>query len=347
MANSKNYGKTILRVLATLIVVAIAGVLAWFAWQHYVYAPWTRDGRVQADVVNIAPEVSGTVIEVGVDDDSYVHKGDLLFKIDPVRFKHAVAADQAALESAQAQLAYASRNARRLESLPPGGVSTQDLQQAQSQALMARASVNQAEAQLAQARQNLDWTTVRSPVNGYVTHLLLDRGDYASEGQSVMTLVDAETFRVTAYFEETKLAAIDIGDHADIELMAGDTHLDGHVASIGRGIAVANNAPGERNLPNVDPTFQWVRLAQRVPVTIAFDRAPETLPLSVGLTATVHVQHDPSNDQQHQSALPQNGHKLHWRPAEPATFQQDSAPNSGPADHPAPDARHLDDGTMM
>jgi len=346
MANSHHYGKTILRVLATLIIVVVAAVLAWFAWQHYVYAPWTRDGRVQANVVNIAPEVSGTVIKVGVEDDSYVRTGDLLFKIDPVRFRHAVDADKAALESAKAQLSYAARNARRLESLPAGGVSTQDLQQAQSQALMARASVNQAGAQLAQAQQNLDWSTVRSPVNGYVTHLLLDEGDYASEGQSVMTLVDAETFRVTAYFEETKLAAINIGDHADIELMAGDTHLNGHVASIGRGIAVANNAPGERNLPNVDPTFQWVRLAQRVPVTIAFDRAPETLPLSVGLTATVRVRPDDSHSRR--ALPPQGGDALQWGGARPGTFQRSGQPGAvaEPRNHPAPDARHLDDGTM-
>lgn len=322
MANSSNYGKTILRVLATLIVVVLAGVLAWFAWQHYVYAPWTRDGRVQANVVNIAPEVSGTVVKVGVDDDSYVHRGDLLFKIDPTRFKHAIAADKAALESAQAQRRYAIRKARRLENLPQGGVSTQDVQQAESQAQKAKASVNQAKAKLAQAKQDLDWATVRSPVNGYVTHLLLDEGDYASEGQSVMTLVDAETFRVTAYFEETKLAAIEVGDAVDIELMAGDTHLKGHVASIGRGIAVSNNAPGERNLPNVDPTFQWVRLAQRVPVTIDFDRAPEKLPLSVGLTATVHVKQGDSTSDGKRSQPPQNSDDLDWRPAEGGSFDQ-------------------------
>ncbi|MES1924544.1 HlyD family secretion protein [Salinisphaera sp. T31B1] len=285
-----------LRVLATLLVVAVAGILAWFAWQHYVYAPWTRDARVQADVINIAPEVSGTVTEVAVADDSYIHKGDLLFRIQPVRFEHAVTEARAALESAQAQRAFARRNARRLERLPPGGVSTQDLQQAESNALMAEASVNQAQAQLAQAKQNLEWASVRSPVNGYVTHLLLDEGDYATQGQSVMTLVDAETFRVTAYFEETKLPHIQLGDRVRIDLMSSDRTLAGRVTSIGRGIAVANNAPGERNLPNVDPVFQWVRLAQRVPVTIDFDRPPTELPLSVGLSATVHVRTDDGGD---------------------------------------------------
>ncbi|MGB7755087.1 MAG: HlyD family secretion protein [Salinisphaera sp.] len=318
MANSKNILKTTARVAATLVIVAIAGVLGWFAWQHYVYAPWTRDARVQADVINIAPEVSGTVADVAVADDSYVHKGDLLFKIQPIRFKHSVAEAEASLAQARAQEHYAQRNARRLEKLPPGGVSTQNLQQAQSNAESARASVAQAKAQLAQAKQNLEWATVRSPVNGYVTHLLLDQGDYATQGSSAMTLVDAETFRVTAYFEETKLAKIAVGDPADITLMAGDTHLKGHVASIGRGIAVGNNAPGERNLPNVNPTFQWVRLAQRVPVTIAFDQAPQKLPLSVGLTATVHVHPDATRDNRYDASA-HKGH-LRWSPARSGQF---------------------------
>ena len=321
MADSKRFLAVTLRVVSTLIVVAVAVVLGWFAWQHYVYAPWTRDARVQADVVNIAPEVSGTVARVAVTDDSYVRKGDLLFAIEPVRFENTVAEAEAALEQARAQESFARRNARRLERLPRGGVSTQDLQQAQSQAASAAASVSQAKARLAQARQDLEWATVRSPVDGYVTHLLLDEGDYASQGQSMMTLVDAETFRVTAYFEETKLAHIDIGDPVDIDLMSSEQPLHGRVASIGRGIAVANNAPGERNLPNVDPVFQWVRLAQRVPVTIRFDRRPDTRVLTVGLSATVHVRPEQANDEHAEAthagkASPASRHALETTHAE-------------------------------
>lgn len=326
--NSRRILLIALRVIATLLIVAVAGILAWYAWQHYVYAPWTRDARVQADVINIAPEVSGTVMHVAVTDDSYVQAGDLLFRIQPIRFEHAVEQAEATLKSAQAQLSYAQRNARRLERLPSGGVSTQDLQQAESQALMASASVSEAQAQLAQARQNLEWASVRSPVNGYVTHLLLDQGDYASEGQSVMTLVDAETFRVTAYFEETKLPRIALGDHVSINLMSSDMPLHGRVTSIGRGIAVANNAPGERNLPNVDPVFQWVRLAQRVPVTIDFDRPPAELPLTVGLSATVHVQpRDDERDDESAGMTPHDG-----LVSPPADLQTGSAPASAGVD---------------
>lgn len=302
MADKKQVLKTIGRVVATLIVVVIAGVLAWFAWQHYVYAPWTRDARVQADVINIAPEVSGTVVHVAVADDSFVHAGDLLFKIEPIRFQHRIDEARANLASARARRDYTRANAQRLERLPPGGVSTQDLQQAQSSAQEAVASVAQYQAQLAQAQQDLDWTTVTAPATGYVTHLQLDEGDYATEGTSALTIVDVETFRVIGYFEETKLANLSVGDPVDITLMAGDTHLNGHVASIGRGIAIDNFAPGERNLPNVNPVFQWVRLAQRVPVTIVFDKRPASLPLSVGLTATVHVRPEQAGERDAPSA---------------------------------------------
>lgn len=295
MVDSKKFLKKTARVSATLVVVIVAAVLGWFAWQHYVYAPWTRDARVQANVINLAPEVSGTVKQVAVSNDSYVHKGQLLFRIEPTRFKHALSKAKASLAQAKAQESYAKQHAKRLERLPQGGVSTQKLQQAQSKAHSAVAAVAKAKAQLAQAKQNLDWTTVRSPVNGYITHLMLSEGDYASQGKPAMTVVDAETFRVIAYFEETKLARIHVGDPVDITLMAGDTHLKGHVASIGRGIAVSDYASGERNLPNVNPTFQWVRLAQRIPVTIDFEKPAEKLPLSVGLTATVyaHPQDEP------------------------------------------------------
>ncbi|GAB3677606.1 HlyD family secretion protein [Salinisphaera aquimarina] len=286
----------VLRVAATLLVLAVAGVLAWAAWQHYVYAPWTRDARVQANIINIAPEVSGTVAEVAVADDGYVKRGDLLFRIEPVRFQNALIAAKASLRQAQAQQNFDARDARRLSSLPRGAVSNEDVQRAHAQAEASAAAVAQAQARVTQAQQDIEWATVRSPVNGYVTHLLLNEGDYAAEGSEVLTLVDADTFRVTAYFEETKLPHIQIGDRAEIRLMAGNGKFSGHVSSITRGIAVPNNAPGEQNLASVNPTFEWVRLAQRVPVTIRFDRDPRQLPLSVGLTATVHIRDDTETD---------------------------------------------------
>lgn len=302
MADSKSILKTAGRVAATLIVVAIAIVLGRLAWDYYVYQPWTRDARVQADVVNIAPEVHGTVTEVGVRDDSYVRKGDLLFKVQPIRYKLNLQEAQASLQQALAQRKYALQEQRRVESLPPDAISKSNLQQTQSKAQEAVASVAQARVKLEQAKKDMDWSTVVSPVNGYITHLLLNEGDYASQGESWITLVNADTFRTVAYFEETKIDKIHVGDPVDITLMTGNTKLKGHVASIGYGIAVDNNSKGERNLPQVDPTFQWVRLAQRIPVTIAFDEPPEKLALSVGMTATVHVR-SKSEDKQRRKGL--------------------------------------------
>ncbi|NNC23692.1 HlyD family secretion protein [Salinisphaera sp. USBA-960] len=291
------------RVTATLAIVAIAGVAAWFAWQHYIYAPWTRDGRVQANVINIAPNVAGTVADVAVDDDSYVHKGDLLFRIDPTRFKHAVSRRQAQLSKAKAQAVYDRKNAARLANLPKGAVSKQKIQLARSKARTAEASIKTVKAQLAQAKQNLEWATVRSPVDGYVTHLQLNGGDYVQQGGKSITLVQADSFHVTAYFEETKLANIQIGDSARVTLMSRDEALPAHVANIAYGIAVANNAQGERNLPNVQPKFQWVRLAQRVPVKIKFDHPDKVGRLSIGMTATVRVKSgDDSNQNDNETA---------------------------------------------
>lgn len=277
------------RVMATLALVVIAGIAAWFAWQHYVYAPWTRDARVQANVINIAANVSGTVTKVAVADDSSVDKGELLFRIDPTRFQHAISQRKAAVAKAKAQADYEQKNADRLAHLPDGAVSIQKVQLARSKARSAKASIQTAKAQLAQAKQNLEWATVRSPIDGYVTHLLLNHGDYARKGEQAVTIVEADSFHITAYFEETKLANLTIGDPAKITLMSRDGTIDGHVDDIAYGIAVANNAKGERNLPNVNPKFQWVRLAQRVPVTIAFDQPDQVGRLAVGMTATVHI----------------------------------------------------------
>ncbi len=277
------------RVLATLVIVSVSGWAAWLAWQHYVYAPWTRDARVQANVVNVAPNVGGEVQNVAVSNNSYVHKGHLLFKIDPTRFKHAVAERKAQLAKAKAQAAYDQKHANRLAHLPKGAVSTQKVQLARSKVSTARASIQTAKAHLAQARQNLAWATVRSPISGYVTHLLLSPGDYVKKGGRSITIVQARSFHVTAYFEETKLAHLSIGDPATIKLMARSGRFKGHVSNIAYGIAVANNAKGERNLPNVAPKFQWVRLAQRIPVKIVFDHPKKVGRLSVGMTATVHI----------------------------------------------------------
>jgi multidrug resistance efflux pump len=277
------------RVLATLVIVVAACVLGWWVWQHYRYQPWTRDGRVEAKVVNIAPRVSGTVVKLAVHENQFVHKSDLLFKIDPRRYRHAKAQAKATLEKNLHAMRHAERQAERRKRLSNNAISKEKREQAIAKAAEAKAAYHAAQAKYKQAKLNLKWTTARAPANGYVTHLLLSNGDYVKQGQQAVTLVDSQTFHVTGYFQETKLARIHVGDEAKIELMTGWPALHGHVNSIGRGIAVSNNSSGERHLPKVNPVFQWVRLAQRIPVHIHIDKIPKQVHLSVGMTATITI----------------------------------------------------------
>jgi multidrug resistance efflux pump len=277
-------------VALTLLALAAACVAGWYIWNRYEYVPWTRDAYVQADVVNVAPQVSGTAVKVAVHHDEAVRKGQLLFQIDPRRFKAMVKQDQASLQSLRYQQQLNKRNAARYKRLAPsGGTSRQQMQKYVTMVKTTAAKIAQARATLQQAQLNLGYTTVRSPVDGYVTHLLLQRGDYASEGSSAITVVNRHSFHVIAYFKETKLRHIHLGDRTVMHLMQGGPPLGGHVYGIGRGIAIKNYSSGERQLPTVSATYQWVQLAQRIPVKIDLDHVPAGTHLRIGLTATVTV----------------------------------------------------------
>ena len=139
------------------------------------------------------------------------------------------------------------------------------------------------------AKLNLARSTVRAPVDGYVTNLRLRPGDYATAGVTKVAVLDAASFWITGYFEETKIRQIRVGDQAHIMLMGFDQPVTGHVESLGRGIQNSNDAPGHLGLPNVAATFSWVRLAQRIPVRIKIDRAPSGVELAAGMTATVEI----------------------------------------------------------
>jgi multidrug resistance efflux pump len=149
--------------------------------------------------------------------------------------------------------------------------------------------IAQATAQLDQARVNLQRTQIVSPVNGYVTNLLAQLGDYAIVGQNKISLVNADSFWVDGYFEETILGPVRVGDPAEIKLMGYDQILRGHVDSIARAINVANAQPNGQGVATVNPIFTWVRLAQRVPVRIHIDEVPEGVVLAAGMTATVQI----------------------------------------------------------
>lgn len=276
------------RYALTLSAVAVATCLAFILWKHYAQTPWTRDGRVRADVVQIAPDVSGPVISVAVRDNQWVNQGDVLYSIDPRWLKLAVASAQADVESKRHEMLMRQDAARRRTQIKDA-ISREDLQQTGSAANVAVANYHGALAALALAELNLAHATVRSPVSGYVTHLRLRPGDYATAGETKVAIVDAHSFWVVGYFEETKLRHIRVGDSAQVALMGYDPVLTGHVESIGHGIGDNNDETGGLGLPDVEPTFSWVRLAQRVPVRIHIDSLPKGVELVAGLSASVAV----------------------------------------------------------
>lgn len=278
-----------IRVLVTVVVVAAAGVAGWYLWRTYEESPWTRDGRVRVNVVMVAPDVAGAVTDLRVKDNQSVKIGDTLFTVDPARYRLALAQAEAVLAGAKSVLEQRQEEQLRRERLSSASISEEALNQARTATLSAQAAYDQAEAALGVAKLNLARTDVRSPVNGHVTNLLVHRGDYATAGRPMVALVDGDSFYVAGYFEETKLRHIQIGDRVSIRLMAYSAPLTGHVDSVARAITDRDNALGNDLIANVNPTFSWVRLAQRIPVRIAIDDVPKGVVLSAGMTATVVV----------------------------------------------------------
>jgi multidrug resistance efflux pump len=278
----------LVRTIVTLAVVGIGAVLVVAVWHTYMIAPWTRDGRVQAEVVDIAPEIPGTVVSVPVRDNQYVHKGDVLFALDPVRFRIAIAEAQASVDRATQQLRLDQGDANRRKGLT-GLVSTEEQQKYAITAAVASAELDAAHAALERANLNMARSVLRSPVNGYVTNLRLRVGDYATVGQPRVAVIDADSFWIYGYFEETQIHGIHVGDPARIKLMGSRQTLTGQVESITRGITDQNSQVDRYGLSDVNPVFTWVRLAQRIPVRISIESVPPGILLASGMTCSVSV----------------------------------------------------------
>jgi len=279
--------KTLARMIATLLIVAAGSVGAYELWNYYMLSPWTRDARVRADVVTIAPDVSGFVNDLRVKDNQVVHKGDILFILDQERYKRALAAADANVEARKAEMLLRQSQAARRSKLTNLAIPQGDKEDSQHVAAAAAAAYGEAVADRSTASLNLERTVIRAPVNGFVTNLTLVVGQYAAVGTEVMALIDSDSYRVEGYFEETKLPVIKPGAPVEIHLMSGGPALQGHVDSISRGITDRDNANGPELLANVTPTFEWVRLAQRIPVRIHIDEIPENVHISAGMTCTV------------------------------------------------------------
>ena len=350
--------------LLTGAVLAVAVLLVLWRYWDYVVNPWTRNGQVRAEVIQIAPRVSGPIVQLPIKDNQPVSAGDLLFEIDPRTF-------QAAFDQASAQLDQTSDNVaaltqqvevasaavevsraniqqaisyvaqlnatidknkaefERQQNLLPRKatsqkaleradanyqVAIQEKRSAEAKVVQARAALLESEASLAevkaqlgalgesnsqfrvaeaakrQAQLNLDFTEVSAPVDGYVTNLNLRMGTQTVANQPVLALVDSSSYWVDAYFKENSIADMMPGDRAVVTLMTyPDTPLEGRVDSIGWGIAQQDGSTGFELLPNVSPTFEWIRLAQRVPVRIRLDNIPDGIALRVGTTGSVLV----------------------------------------------------------
>lgn len=301
---------------ATLLLFIAAIAIVRSVWVRYETKPWTRDGHVRADVVRVTPDIGGLVTSVAVHDNQRVRAGDLLFVLDQPRYaaaleeaeaavahaQAAVAAAQAGVASAQATLTLARREAARdkvlgnlvatethEQNLAKVETAQAEVQKAQAAVVQTTSAVNQALSTRDVAELNLKRTRIVASVDGQVTNLDLHPGDFVGAGQQAMALIDVDSLRIEGYFEETKLRCIAVGDAAVVHLMGDDAELSGHVDSIAAGIADDQRSDSQNLLPAVQPTFSWVRLAQRIPVRIHIDEMPPKTLLIAGRTANVAI----------------------------------------------------------
>jgi multidrug resistance efflux pump len=280
--------QTVVRVLLTIVLLIGAGFLSYKMAYYYLYSPWTRDARIRANVVTVAPDISGWVDDIRVQDNQFVHKGDVLLVIDQERFRLALADAEATLAARHAQYLMLREQYERRSKLTPGySVTVETLDNARRQSETAAANYQQAIASRDTAALNLKRTEVRASVNGFITNLNLAPGTFATQGKPVMALIDSDSYRVEAYFEETKIPHIRAGDAAEIRLMDGSPALQGTVLGIARGITDQDNKDGPELLSSVNPTYTWVRLAQRIPVRIRLTHVPPGVLVSAGMTCTV------------------------------------------------------------
>lgn len=275
---------------STLIVFALALLAGGWLWNYYMQSPWTRDGKVRAELVDITPEVSGRITQLQVRDNQFVHRGDPLLTLDPVPWQIALDNAAAQLSKAQADLAKAQHEFNRRSGLPRNVISAEDLDAARLSAGAAAASAKAAQAEWERARWNLQQTTLTAPVDGWVTNLTLRPGNYATAGSPLFALVDGHSWYVMGYFEETKLRHIQAGAAAQVVLYSNGIQLQGKVDSIGRAIYDQSIETDSGLVPDIKPNVPWVRLAQRVPVRIRLNPLPASANLVAGTSCTITIQ---------------------------------------------------------
>jgi multidrug resistance efflux pump len=279
-----------------VINLALIAAVAWYAYQafqEYIDNPWTRDGQVRGHVIQIAPRVSGMVTHIAVIDNQFVTQGELLFEIDREPFDIAIAQAQANLKRARIGSRASEIEYDRLKDIfakDPGAISQKDLNRREANYLQSLSQIDVAVETLRAAKLNLDYTRIHAPVEGYVSNVDFQIGTQAVANTPILALVDSNSFWVFGYFRESQIGKFKIGDPARVTLMAyPDLPLQGTVESLGWGIAPSDGNTGAKLLPSIKPVFQWIRLAQRIPVRIRLDKVPQEVELRFGLTASVMV----------------------------------------------------------
>ncbi|GEB72111.1 secretion protein HylD [Pseudoalteromonas carrageenovora] len=279
-----------LRILLTVIVVIAAVFAGRWVWTDYMHTPWTRDGRIRAEIVIVSPDVSGWVTELNIKDGQTIKKGDLLFSVDNKRYQAALDKSKANTENALYTWELAKHKLQRRKGLnTQQAISEEGLESTRINSKIAKANYELAKTEQAIAQLNFDRTKAYAPVSGQIINLNLRQGNYVAQGSSVFAIVKSDSFYVTGYFEETKIPLIHDNQKAKISLLSGGDALTGHVMSVGKAIANTNTQSNTQLLPVVQQTFNWVRLSQRIPVDIKLDSIPEKVRLSAGMTATIHL----------------------------------------------------------
>ncbi|MEH0741056.1 HlyD family secretion protein [Vibrio cholerae] len=281
------------RYFITLMLVLSAGTVIANFYHIYTQNPWTRDGRVSAHIISITPRVTGQVTQVHIADNSEVKQGDLLFEIDDSLYQaayHKALASQAQAQAALDKAINEEKRAQQLQTRTPGSVPILTLNNLTNAVESARANLALTNAVVEEAGLNLQYTKVYASTDGFITNLQLRVGSQVVANTPVVALIDAHSFWVEGYFKETDLEGVDPLDKAYVTLLTdSDQVLEAKVKSIGYGIAKQDGLTGSELLPNVNPNFQWIRLAQRIPVKVTLNQLPEDIQLRVGMTASIKI----------------------------------------------------------
>jgi RND family efflux transporter MFP subunit len=288
--------------LTAINLTLIAGVAyyAYGAFEEYIRNPWTRNGQVRGHVIQVSPRVSGMVLHIAVADNQFVRRGDLLFTIDTEPFEIAIAQAEANLNRQQINSKGRKIEYQRLNEIyqkDAGAISEKDLIRRETSYNESLSNIDAATEQLRGAKLNYTYTEVYASVDGYVSNVDFQIGTQAVANKPILALVDSSSFWVFGYFRESQIGEITLGDKARVTLMAyPDSPLEGHVESLGWGIAPSDGTVGYNLLPSIKPVFQWIRLAQRIPVRVELGELPEGVELRFGLTASVMIIADPSRN---------------------------------------------------